>query len=112
MENSYGVDVEYFRRELEKLLTTLDNRTPVELHRYFTALANVAIPIHLWKDVAPPPDTVTITFTDCEVSDLFELLCGVGSRTRLSCRSFSSLLDKACEQSLIYKALKSAAIPR
>jgi len=95
MENSYGVDVEYFRRELKKLLPTLDNRTPMELHRYFTALANVAIPIRLWKDGVPPPNTVTITFTDCEVSDLFTILSRTGRRTRSSCSTYDGIQEKA-----------------
>jgi hypothetical protein len=44
MANRYGVDVEYFKKELSKLSQSLDNRTPEELQLYLLRLADVAIP--------------------------------------------------------------------
>jgi hypothetical protein len=45
MENPFGVDVAYFKKELESLLSTLNNRTPDELSRYLNCLADVASPV-------------------------------------------------------------------
>ena len=39
MKNRYGVDENYFRKELTFLLNSLSNRTPEELYRYFMVLA-------------------------------------------------------------------------
>ncbi len=50
--NRYGVDVDYFRRELAKLAESLPTRPPAELSRYFQVLANIAADIHNGK--APP----------------------------------------------------------
>ena len=44
MENRYGVDVEYFKKELAALSRSLPNRTPDELDRYLRRLADVAKP--------------------------------------------------------------------
>ena len=44
IENRYGVDVEYFRKELLKLVKTLPDRTHEELERYLVRLAKVAEP--------------------------------------------------------------------
>lgn len=44
MDNRYGVDVEYFRRELKALLKLLDDCTPGELGRYLSLLSDVATP--------------------------------------------------------------------
>lgn len=46
MPNRYGVDVDYFKKELATLSRSLENRTPDELRRYLNNLANVvATPI-------------------------------------------------------------------
>jgi len=44
MTNRFGVDTEYFKRELAVLSKSLPNRTPDELYRYLIRLANVAMP--------------------------------------------------------------------
>lgn len=40
--NRYGVDTDYFKRELSKLSKSLQNRTAGELKRYLWRLADVA----------------------------------------------------------------------
>jgi len=50
MENRYGVDVEYFKKELAALSRSLPNRTPDELDRYLRRLADVAKPQHKIAD--------------------------------------------------------------
>lgn len=40
--NAYGLDVEYFKKELASLSRTLNKRTPDELERYLIRLADVA----------------------------------------------------------------------
>lgn len=44
MKNNYGIDVDYFKKELEMLKQSLPSRTPDELYRYLMCLANVAKP--------------------------------------------------------------------
>lgn len=41
MENKYGVDVAYFRKELNLLKRSLPNRTKSELYRYLIKLAEI-----------------------------------------------------------------------
>lgn len=45
LKNRYGVDVSYFKRELNSLSKSLPNRTPEELHRYLLRLADVVKPL-------------------------------------------------------------------
>ena len=47
MLNRYGVDVDYFRRELRMLSLSLDDRPPDELYRYLMRLAKTAAPKEL-----------------------------------------------------------------
>ena len=42
MVNRYGVDTDYFAKELKALIRSLDDRTPEELQRYLLRLADVA----------------------------------------------------------------------
>ena len=42
MINRYGVDVEYFKKELKRLSESLDDRPPDELERYLLRLAETA----------------------------------------------------------------------
>jgi hypothetical protein len=42
MSNRYGVDTEYFNKELKTLAKSLGDRTPEELERYLKRLADVA----------------------------------------------------------------------
>ena len=44
MENIYGVDVDYFKKELIKLADSLENRTKEELWRYLNQLALIVEP--------------------------------------------------------------------
>jgi len=44
MENRFGLDVNYFKKELDRLIKSLPNRTPDELARYLIVLANTAVP--------------------------------------------------------------------
>jgi len=44
MKNRYGVDVDYFKKELLALAQSLEDRPPDELSRYFTVLASIAKP--------------------------------------------------------------------
>ena len=44
MKNNFGLDAEYFRKELQHLIDSLDNRTPEELYRYLCCLAKVVEP--------------------------------------------------------------------
>lgn len=44
--NRFGVDTEYFRKELAGLSASLDNRPAAELSRYLQVLANAAADIH------------------------------------------------------------------
>ena len=46
MKNRYGVDVSYFRKELDALSRSLQNRPPEELARYLKTLAKVAEPVN------------------------------------------------------------------
>jgi len=41
MINRYGVDISYFRRELDSLKNSLGDRTPDELYNYLVRLANI-----------------------------------------------------------------------
>ena len=41
MLNRYGVDVSYFKSELDNLKKSLNNRTPEELYRYLLRLAKI-----------------------------------------------------------------------
>lgn len=41
MTNRYGVDVDYFTKELAKLSESLIDRPPKELHRYLVKLAEI-----------------------------------------------------------------------
>lgn len=43
MNNRFGVDVDYFRRELKALSDSLDDRPPDELHTYLRTLADIVI---------------------------------------------------------------------
>jgi len=54
MTNRFGVDTEYFKRELAVLSKSLPNRTPDELYRYLIRLANVAMPPK--SELAESPD--------------------------------------------------------
>jgi len=42
MYNRFGVDVDYFKKELSALSKSLDNRPPDELARYLSVLADCA----------------------------------------------------------------------
>lgn len=42
MKNRYGVDVDYFKKELQSLIRSLPDRTPEELYRYLCVLSRVA----------------------------------------------------------------------
>ena len=42
MINKYGVDTNYFKKELELLSNSLDNRTPDELRNYLINLSDTA----------------------------------------------------------------------
>lgn len=44
MKNRFGVDVDYFKKELSALSRSLENRTPEELVRYLCRLAETAAP--------------------------------------------------------------------
>lgn len=39
MSNRFGVDVEYYTKDLKRLIKSLPDRTPEELKRYFESLA-------------------------------------------------------------------------
>lgn len=41
MTNRFGLDVDYFKIELNQLLRSLDNRTPEELYNYLIRLADI-----------------------------------------------------------------------
>jgi hypothetical protein len=45
MNNKYGVDVSYFKKELSALSMSLSDRTPDELSRYLVCLSEVAKPL-------------------------------------------------------------------
>lgn len=63
MTNRYGVDTNYFQKELAALSRSLENRTPEELYRYLMALANVAKPIK-------EPITFRIDYDDNQINTL------------------------------------------
>ena len=42
--NDYGLDTDYFKKELANLIRSLDKRTPEELYNYLTNLAMVVKP--------------------------------------------------------------------
>jgi len=44
MSNKYGVDTDYFKRELTSLIKSLPNRPPEELWRYLMVLAKIVEP--------------------------------------------------------------------
>lgn len=41
MTNRFGLDVDYYRKELKQLEKTLDDRTPEELWRYFGRICHI-----------------------------------------------------------------------
>jgi len=55
-KNRYGVDVAYFRKELDCLKGTLDNRPPEELGRYLRRLSKVADPTYETSVSIPVPE--------------------------------------------------------
>lgn len=69
MNNKYGVDVNYFKKELKHLSDSLDNRTPEELHRYLMVLANTARPL---SDDAVLGEVPNIT--DDNIQELREII--------------------------------------
>lgn len=59
MNNEYGLDAAYFRKNLEILLRDVDRYTPAEMNRACQRLANVALP-HSQIDAAiQDPDLMT-----------------------------------------------------
>jgi hypothetical protein len=58
MTNEYGVDVEYFKKELKFLSNTLFNRTQEELFRYLICLAKVACPDNDCDELPYNPEDV------------------------------------------------------
>lgn len=44
MKNKHGLDVSYFKKELQRLTKSLPNRTPDELWRYLMQLAKIVEP--------------------------------------------------------------------
>jgi hypothetical protein len=44
MNNRYGIDVSYFKKELTSLSESLPDRTKEELYNYLTTLANIVKP--------------------------------------------------------------------
>jgi hypothetical protein len=44
VKNIYGVDISYFRIELDRLKHSLPNRTKEELYNYLMALAKIVEP--------------------------------------------------------------------
>lgn len=42
MKNSYGLDVDYFRKKLKGVISSIDNTTPIEMSRSLARLAKTA----------------------------------------------------------------------